>query len=174
VSKAFTKDEAWEEPIIPSRAPVPAGVPNYVTPRGLRLLRAELAGLEAERHRLEADRSDEVEYRHRLAIVTGRTSDLAARIASAVLVDPKGQPRDQVRFGASVTLRTVSGERSGEERRLEIVGIDEADAAHGRVAFTAPIARAILGREVGETAALVTPRGRDLLEVVSIEYNSAP
>ena len=71
VSKAFTKDEAWEEPIIPSRAPVPAGVPNYVTPRGLRLLRAELAELEAERHRLEADRSDEVEYRRRLAILTG-------------------------------------------------------------------------------------------------------
>ena len=174
MSKAFTKDEAWEEPIIPPRAPVPAGVPNYVTPRGLRLLHEELAELEAERHRLEADRSDEVEYRRRLAILTGRTSELAARIASAALVDPRLQPRDQVRFGASVTLRTVSGERAGEERRLEIVGIDEADAAHGRVAFTAPIARAILGREVGETAALVTPRGRDLLEVVSIEYHSAP
>jgi transcription elongation factor GreB len=174
VSKAFTKDEAWEDPIIPSRAPVPAGVPNYVTPRGLGLLRAELAELEAERHRLEADRSDEVEYRRRLAILTGRTSELAARIASAALVDPRGQPRDQVRFGASVTLRTVSGERAGVERRLEIVGIDEADAAHGRVAFTAPIARAILGREVGETVALDTPRGRNLLEVVSIDYHIAP
>jgi transcription elongation factor GreB len=174
VSKAFMKDEAWEEPIIPPRVPVPAGVPNYVTPRGLRLLRAELAELEAERHRLEADRGDEVEYRRRLAILTGRTSELAARIVSAVLVDPRGQPRDQVRFGASVTLRTVNGERAGEERRLEIVGIDEADAAHGRVAFTAPIARAILGREVGETAALDTPRGRELLEVVSIDYHGAP
>src|SRR6185369_2252173 len=88
VSKAFTKDEAWEEPIIPPRAPVPAGVPNYVTPRGLRLLRAELAALEVERHHLEADRSDELEYRRRLAILTGRTSELAARIASATLVDP--------------------------------------------------------------------------------------
>ena len=173
VSKAFTKDEAWEEPIIPPRAPVPAGIPNYVTPRGLRLLRAELAGLEAERHRLDADRSDEAEYRRRLAILTGRTSELAARLASAALVDPRRQPRDLVRFGASVTLRTVSGERAGEERRLEIVGIDEADAAHGRVAFTAPIARAILGRAVGDTAALDTPRGRDLLEVVSIDYAAA-
>ena len=89
-----------------------------------------------------------------------------------MLVDPQRQPRDEVRFGASVTLRTVSGERAGEERRLEIVGIDEADAAHGRVAFTAPIARAILGREVGETAAFNTPRGQDLLEVVSIAYRA--
>jgi transcription elongation factor GreB len=173
VSKAFTKDEAWEEPIIPARAPVPAGVPNYVTPRGLRLLRAELAALEAERHRLEAeDRSDEVEYRRRVAILSGRTSELTARLASAEPVDPRRQPRDQARFGARVTLRTVSGVRAGEERRLEIVGIDEADASRGRVAFTAPIARAILGRAVGDTAALDTPRGRELLEVVSIDYTA--
>ena len=49
---------------------------------------------------------------------------------------------------------------------------DEADTAHGRVAFTAPIARAILGREVGETAAFNTPRGQDLLQVVSIAYGA--
>jgi transcription elongation factor GreB len=172
VSKAFTKDEAWEEPIIPPRAPVPAGVPNYVTPRGLSLLRAELAALEADRHGLEADRGDEDEYRRRLAILTGRTSDLTARIARAVVVDPRHQPRDAVRFGAMVTLRMVGGAHAGEERHLEIVGIDEADAAHGRVAFTAPIARAILGRGVGDTAALDTPRGQDLLEVVSIDYEA--
>jgi len=171
VSKAFTKDGAWEEPIIPPRPPLPSGVPNYVTPRGFRLLHAELDQLEAERRRLEAaDRSDEAEYRRRVAILSGRTSDLAARIASAAVVDPRHQPRDQVRFGAIVTLRTVSAEHVGEERRLEIVGIDEADATHGRVAFTAPIARVLLGREVGDTATLDTPRGRDLLAVVSIDY----
>jgi transcription elongation factor GreB len=71
-----------------------------------------------------------------------------------------------------VTLRMVGGAHAGEERHLEIVGIDEADAAHGRVAFTAPIARAILGRGVGDTAALDTPRGQDLLEVVSIDYEA--
>ncbi len=170
MSKAFTKDEAWEEPIIPPRAPLPAGVQNYVTPRGLRLLREELAALETERHRCEGERADEVEYRRRLAIVAGRTRDLTARLASAEVVDTRRQPHDQVRFGASVTLRAVGGERAGEERRLEIVGIDEADAAHGRMAFTAPIARAILGRQVGDTVTLDTPRGKDLLEVLSIDY----
>lgn len=170
MSKAFTKDEAWEEPIIPPRVPIPAGMQNYVTPRGLQLLYAELATLEAERQRLDGDRADEAEYRRRQAIVAGRTRDLTARIASVVLVDPRQQPHDEVRFGASVTLRTVGGPRGGEERRLEIVGIDEADAAHGRMAFTAPIARAILGRGVGDTVALDTPRGRDLLEVIAIDY----
>ena len=170
MSKAFTKDEAWEEPIIPPRAPLPAGVPNYVTPRGLRLLRAELAELEAARQRLDTDPSDEVERRRRRAILDRRRSDLAARIATAELVDPRRQPHDTVRFGATVTLRTLTGERAGQERRLEIVGVDEADAAHGRVAFVAPIARAILGREVGETASLHTTRGEELLQVMSIEY----
>lgn len=170
MSKAFTKDDAWEEPVVPPRAPLPAGVPNYVTPRGLKLLRTELAELDAERQRLDSDRSDEVERRRRLVIVGRRLSDLAARIASAEVVDPRRQPHDTVRFGARVTLRTVTGERAGEERRIEIVGVDEADAANGRVAFVAPIARAILGREVGETASLHTARGEELLQVMSIEY----
>jgi hypothetical protein len=107
MSKAFTKDEAWEEPIIPPRAPMPVGVHNYVTPRGLRLLQEELAALETERHRLDGERADEVEYRRRLAILAGRTRDLIARIASATVVDPRRQPRDEVRFGARVTLQTV-------------------------------------------------------------------
>jgi transcription elongation factor GreB len=170
VSKAFTKDEAWEEPIIPPRAPVPAGVPNYVTPPGLELLRTEIAALEADRHGLEAERSGEDEYWRQLAILSVRMSDLTARIASAVVVDPRRQPRDAVRFGAMVTLRTLSGEHAREERRLEIVGVDEAEVARGRVAFTAPIARAILGRGVGDTATLDTPRGKELLQVVSIDY----
>src|SRR5262249_12442077 len=115
VSKAFTKDEAaWDEPIIPPRAPVPAGVPNYVTPRGLRLLRVELAQLDAERQRLDGHRADELDYRHRLAVLSGRASELAGRIASAELVDPARQPRDTVRFGARVTLRAASGDRLGE------------------------------------------------------------
>lgn len=170
MSKAFTKDDTWEEPVVPPRAPLPDGAPNYVTARGLALLRAELAELEAERQRIDGDRSDEGERRGRLAIVGRRLSDLGARIASAEIVDPATQPRDIVRFGARVTLKTVSGHNAGEQRELEIVGVDESDPADGRIAFTAPIARAILGREVGGTASLRTARGEELLEVVSIEY----
>lgn len=170
VSKAFTKDDAWEAPVVPPRAPLPPGVPNYVTPRGLALLRAELAELEAERQRTDPDRTDEGEHRRRVAIAATRLSELSARIASSEVVDPRRQPRDTVRFGARVRLRTVSGRPPGEERCLEIVGVDEADPAQGKVAFTAPIARALLGCSVGETAALDTPRGEELLEILSIEY----
>lgn len=171
MSKAFTSEEAWEEPIVPPRVAIPDGVVNYVTPRGLRLLREEMAGLEAERQRLDGDRRDELEYRHRASIIAGRANDLAERIASAVLVEPRRQPKDRVRFGAAVTLHATSGERAGEERRIVIVGLDEADPSEGRVAFVSPIARALLGRAVGDTATVQTPRGVELLEVTSIEYS---
>jgi transcription elongation factor GreB len=171
MSKAFTKDDdAWEEPVVAPRAPLPAGVPNYVTARGLRLLRDELAGLEAERQSLDDERTDEQERRRRRAIVTRRLADLVARVSSAQVVDPRLQRDDRVRFGVRVRLRTVTDEVAGEERCLEIVGVDEADPAGGRVAFTSPIARAVLGTQVGEVVSVQTPRGEDQVEVVSIDY----
>lgn len=173
MSRAFVKDDAPEDqPLVPPRAPLPPGVANYVTPRGLALLRAEMAELEAERGRLQADQSDVAERKRQLAVLGGRIADLDARLASARVVDLSGQPPDEVRFGATVTLRTVSGGRPGEERRFTIVGVDEAAAGEGRVAFVAPIARAVTGRRRGDKATLRTARGVEVLEVVSVAYEA--
>jgi transcription elongation factor GreB len=165
VSKAFTKDDAADEPlVVPSRPPLPAGVSNYVTARGLATLRAELARLLDERAALDTTSSDHERAQARVAIGT-RIRELEERLASAVVVDASAHPRDQVRFGARVTVR---GE-TGADRHYEIVGVDEADAAAGRVAFVAPVARALLGKSVGDTVLLRTPRGEEELEVVAIE-----
>lgn len=172
MSRAFAKEGDVEGPlVVPPRASLPPGVPNYVTARGLDLLRAERAELEAERARIDADHRDEAERTRRLNYTATRLADLSARIASARLVEPENQPQDEVRFGATVTLRTRSGDQPGEERRFTIVGVDEASAEEGRVAFTAPIARAILGKRVGEAATLRTPRGEEVLEVTAITYS---
>jgi transcription elongation factor GreB len=173
VSKAFTKDDAPEAPLVlRPRPPLPAGVPNFVTARGLGLLRTEAAALEAERARLAADVSDDAERSRRLAVNASRLRELSARIASARVVDPRALPHDEVRFGATATVRARSGPRTGEARRLQIVGVDEADAAAGRVAFTAPIARAILGLRAGETALLRVAQGEEELVVVAIDYDA--
>ncbi len=165
MSKAFTKDDAADDPlVVPTRRPIPAGVTNYVTPRGLASLRAELQRLHDEQPPSDVSSSDS-ERAHARAVAGGRVRELEERIASAVVVDPSAHPRDEVRFGARVTVR---GE-SGGERHYEIVGVDEADAAHGRVAFMAPVARALLGKRVGEAVTLRTPRGEEELEVVAIE-----
>jgi transcription elongation factor GreB len=169
VSKAFTRDDdASDAVVIPARRPLPAGATNYVTPRGLESLRAELRHLHDERSARDAPHPGhpghpEAERAHAAHVASGRIRELEDRIASAVVVD--GPPsREEVRFGARVTVR---GEEGGE-RTFEIVGVDEADVAEGRVAFVAPLSRALLGKRVGDVVTLRTPRGEEELEVVAI------
>lgn len=167
MSRAFLKNESADDPVvIPARAPLPPGTTNYVTPRGLALLRQELADLEADRVRVQLSETDETERTRQLALINGKVGALNQRIATASVIDPATQPSDEVRFGATVTLHPTTG----PDRHLTIVGVDEADAAQGRIAFTAPIARAMQGKRVGETVTLRTVRGEDRLVVTAIEY----
>lgn len=180
MSRAFLKNETADDPVvIPARAPLPPGATNYVTPRGLVLLHAELVNLEAERAQVQTRAGDETERTRQLAELNGRVGLLNGRIASAKVVGPPAQLPDQngerlVRFGATVTLRTrtKAAKGSGAERRLTIVGVDEADASHGRIAFTAPIAQAMQGKRVGETVTLRTARGEDVMDIVGIDYEA--
>jgi len=163
MSKAFTSEETADDPLVVApRPPLPAGVSNYVTARGLALLRAELEALERERHELVAAGDPGV----RLSTLAKRLGELSARITGAVEVDESAHPPDEVRFGATVTVRDANG----QQHRYQIVGVDEASAREGRVAFVSPVARALLGRRVGDTTALRTPRGEEELEVVEIRY----
>jgi transcription elongation factor GreB len=165
MSKAFTKEEASDAGlVIRTRAPLPPDVPNYVTARGLSLLESELHQLEAERDTLE--RSTDEKERQRLPTLYARITEVAARVHGTVVVDVAEDQKDEVRLGARVTVR----DGAGRERRFQIVGVDEANGAEGRLAFVAPMARALLGRKVGEITAVQTPRGEDELEIVAIDY----
>ncbi len=92
---------------------------------------------------------------------------LGKRLEIAEIVDPSAQPqRDRVFFGATVTYLT---ERD-EQRRVTILGADEADLARGEVSLYAPVARALLRARVGDSVRLRTPSGMTELEVLAIEY----
>jgi transcription elongation factor GreB len=150
VSKAFTKDDRPDEPVVVRhRPPLPDGVPNYVTRRGLQALREQLAAIGPG-----------------AAATAARRSELAQRIATALLAPPPAD-RDEIRFGAHATLR----DQEGQTRRVHIVGVDEADPAAGWIAFVAPLARALLGRRVGDQVTVRTPGGEEALEVLSIDYD---
>jgi len=171
MSRGFVKeDDAQTPPIVPPRAALPAGTPNYVTPNGLALLHAELATLEATRTQAEADRDNDTDRTHRLSLLNGRLALLAERLASAKVIDPSTQPPGEVRFGATVTLRTLSGGKVGFERTLTLVGVDEADVAANKVGFVAPIARALVGAKLGQTIALPLGPKPETVEVVQITY----
>ncbi|HTV18243.1 MAG TPA: GreA/GreB family elongation factor [Polyangiaceae bacterium] len=162
MSKAFTSEEATLEVVVPPRAPLPPGVPNYVTPRGLELLRAERRTLEAER--AEIERGPEEGRGAALAAWSARLAELDRRLASAQRVDPAPGPARTVRFGSRVTL-----DEAGEEKTIAIVGVDEADPERGLIAFLAPLAKALLGRELGDTVKVATPGKQRTLEIVAIE-----
>jgi transcription elongation factor GreB len=154
VSKAFTKDDAAPEPPVSRRRPpIPAGVPNYVTERGLRALRDELAEMDAAAHRPEG--------------FAARRAELEERIAGATPV-PAPHDRGEIRFGARVEI-----EAGGNRREVQIVGVDEADPGLGLVAFTAPLARALLGRRVADIVSVQTPGGEEELRITSIRYQGA-
>ncbi len=167
MSRAFTKDEGPDEPpVIPPRAPLPEGVANYVTPRGLAQLHAEQEALAAEKTEADADHEDERERSRRLIVVSARQTLLAERLARVQLVEPRAS--DTVRFGATVTYRTDDGETT-----VTIVGVDEADAAAGLVAFTAPVARALTGSKAGDTVTITAAGGSDRAEILTVVYADA-
>lgn len=165
MSKAFTDEEAGEDaPIVPARAPLPPGVPNYVTARGLVRLRDELAALHAERARADALANDKQRGRA-LGALTQRRVALEQRIATALVVPPPAESLDRARFGATVSVAAADG-----ERRYEIVGVDEADPAQGKLAFTSPLARALLGGAAGDVVRWHTPRGPEEAEITAVAY----
>jgi transcription elongation factor GreB len=160
MSKASTKeDSAPDEIVVARRPPLPQGVPNYVTPRGLELLRAERQALESARAALR----DAPDGAARLAALGARLVELEQRLQSAQCVEPA--PGGVVRFGSLVTLL----DEAEREQRYQIVGVDEADPGQGKVAFLSPLAKALLGATVGDTVRFHKPGGSENLEVLAIE-----
>ena len=90
----------------------------------------------------------------------------SAQLERATLVDTVGQPRDEVRFGAAVTI--LDGQ--GKNHAFQIVGDDEADVAAGSISWASPLAKALLGARVGDTVKWQRPAGASEVEIVAIEY----
>lgn len=170
MSRGFVKEEDQEEaPFIPPRASLPSGVTNYVTPQGHKQLLNEREELEKERRELDID-SDK-EKRHATAVINGKLNLLNERISTARILDPLEQPKDEVRFGAKVSFRFLAGTQKGKEQNFQIVGVDEADIKVRKIAFLAPLARALTGKKIGETATVQMGGKLQELEVTKIYYS---
>lgn len=160
MSRAFVKEDGPDNEPLPDLPISPH--PNYVTPRGLLALRERLAATQAELARLKA-------RAERLDRLPEKAAErdiryLEARLASAIPVDTGAQPKDEVAFGARVTV----ADEDGVEAVYEIVGEDEADATLGRIAPQSPLARALMGARVGDTVEWRRPAGMVVLDVVAL------
>lgn len=171
MSRAFVKENDLEHAGIdvPER-PVSAS-PNYVTPNGLKQLEAEADKLEQTRTALKKNQESNAEQdpmtRQKIAMIDRDLRYIAARLSSAILVDSVSEQTEAstVLFGATVTVE----DEDGELHVFTIVGEDEADMACNKVSYLSPIAKALLGRKVGDSVEWIRPIGNTQLTITEIK-----
>lgn len=151
--------------MVPKRAYLPEGVTNFVTRNGMDELLAEKEALMREREALNV--SNENERRIAVNYINARLQLLNNRIAEARVVDPKDQPQDEITFGVTVTLKNIA---SGKIQDFQIVGVDEADIAQGKVSFISPLARALINKKAGDRITLKRERDETAFEVLKFAY----
>lgn len=161
MSRAFVKEGDGALDPLPDLPVSPH--PNWVTPRGLADLQARLRARQEDLVdlRARAERLDKLPE----AAAERDIRYLEARLRSAQVIDPALQPLEEVAFG----LRVRVADAEGRETVYEITGEDEADAALGRIAPHAPLARALIGAAVGDVVTWRRPAGAMELEVLAIE-----
>ncbi|MDP3262065.1 MAG: GreA/GreB family elongation factor [Tabrizicola sp.] len=163
MSRAFVNEDAGNDrPDLPE-LPVPAG-PNIVTPRGLAALHTKITQRQADLASLKArpDRLDKLPE----AAAERDLRWLEAQLKAAVVIDPTAHDLTEVAFGLAVNV----ADENGVETTYEIVGEDEADAPRHRIAPTSPLARALLGAQVGDVVTWKRPSGPMDLEIIRIAH----
>jgi transcription elongation factor GreB len=151
---------------------------TLITPEGFARFEAELRRLQAERHEVCAvvawaagngDRSENGDYiynKQRLRQIDRRAGWLARRLKDATVVRPEDQTvKDRVRFGSRVTY--IDDEDN--VHRVRIVGYDEADLARGEISIGSPVARALMGKRVGDGVEVETPQGPKFLDIEELK-----
>jgi transcription elongation factor GreA len=156
---------------------------NPITLRGAELLRAELKRLKSEDRpnviraiaeaRSHGDLSENAEYhaaREQQGFIEGRISELEAKLSTADIIDVARMVGSlKVVFGATVELEA---EDDGRRVTYQVVGEDEADIRLARIAITSPIARALVGKSVGDVVDVAAPGGVHSYEIVSVRYDA--
>ena len=159
MSRGFIKEGDQEEiPMVPPRAYLPKGMPNYVTSEGLEALRKEREALENERVAANGNyiMSNFIDAKMKLLI---------DRINTAVEVDLTKANKETVSFGAYVKYNG---------RTVRIVGVDEADFSKGLLSFISPVAKALVGKKVGDKFEIKVPKGTETIEVQGVWYEAVP
>jgi transcription elongation factor GreA len=155
-----------------------------MTPRGAQALRDELKRLreverpknvrDIEEARAHGDLKENAEYhaaKERQGFIEGRSRDIESILAQAEVIDPAKLSGSRVVFGATVK---VTDTESGDETTYSIVGDYEADIKQGRIAISAPLARALIGKEEGDTVTLRTGKGSREYQITQVRFDPQP
>lgn len=121
---------------------------------------------EARSHGDLSENADYAAAKEKQAFIEGRIQDLGDKIARAEVIDPSTVKSERVVFGATVTVENDEG----ESFVYQIVGEPEANIEKGRLSLSAPLARALLGKEVGDEVQVQSPKGKVSYTIADLEY----
>lgn len=150
-----------------------------MTPSGAQKLREELQRLKEERPKISreigvarehGDLSENAEYhaaKERQGLQEARIKDIEDKLSRAEIIDPTTLSGDRVRFGATVMVTNLD---SNEEQTFQIVGADEADVNKGTISVLSPLARALIGKNLGDEVVVNLPGGTRRYEIGGIEF----
>ncbi len=116
------------------------------------------------------DLSENADYsaaKEEQGMIEAKIREFEAKLALSEVIDPTSLSGDKVRFGATVTIEESE---SGEQSKYAIVGEHEANIKKGKISIGAPVARSLIGKSVGDTVTLTTPKGKREVEIVSVEW----
>ena len=166
MSRAFVKesDDDLVAGELPERPLAPH--PNYVTPKGLESLQARVRELTERHEHLKREAEENSEARQKLREVDRDLRYFRSQLERATPVDTANQPRDQVHFGALVTIE----DDEGAQQEFTIVGDDEADVTAGKISWASPLARAMIGAKTGDTVVWRRPAGEAEVRIIDIRY----
>lgn len=152
-----------------------------ITPAGFTIIEAELKERKMVTRqeivesistaREHGDLKENAEYhaaKEQQSFNEGRIKELEGAVGAAQIIDPSKFSGSQIKFGAKIV---IVDEDTDEERALQIVGEYETDADNGRISITSPVARALIGKSVGDSVKVVTPKGKVDYEVLEVNYS---
>jgi transcription elongation factor GreB len=111
--------------------------------------------------------TNENEKRIALNHINAKLQLLDNRITTAKIIDPKEQPQNEIRFGASITLKI---EATKTIQTFQIVGVDEADISKGKISHVSPLAKVLINKKIGDKAILKLPKEDRIFEIIDIVY----
>ena len=123
-----------------------------------------------EEARAHGDLSENAEYhaaKERQAFIESRVAELNSKVSRAQIIDTSTISGKTVKFGATVT---VVDENDDSEMKFQIVGEDEADIKKKRLSVGSPLARALIGKKVGDEVEVATPSGGKFFELLKVQY----
>jgi transcription elongation factor GreB len=166
MSRAFVKESDDDQTAgeLPER-PVAAHA-NYVTPQGLEQLQARVRELQEQHEQLAPRVAEDSIAKQKQREIERDMRYFIAQLDRAIVVDPAGQPRDEVHFGA--TVRII--DEQGTEHRFSLVGDDEADVSAGKISWASPLAKAMMGARVGDSVMWRRPAEDTKVEIAEITY----